>query len=290
MTEQDNTNNQIYHAPGNRFNLRSQSWRMIKRISGLSHMGSITDFLVTTWLGILVGIGILGIGLYGTVFIIKQNDMQTLWQNLGIASIYTLGVFFIAFNALLTNPSHGLQIIVSMKFLIHKLIYRKLMGFTKLKNFRIWPGDESQSIIEQNIDGKSQYISIFRTRGIVSPVSFEEEKAMASTLNKQMLTNLEDDTLVIKMISIEDAEIKPKPIPPNATSAMVKKINEQYLVTTKKKDNRQLQTTLFLVAPTPAILNSRIQTTIRAMEAGLVMNYSLLCGEEAKKAIAKILK
>ncbi|MGL5886259.1 MAG: hypothetical protein ACRCY2_09595 [Bombilactobacillus sp.] len=290
MTEQDNTNNQIYHAPGNRFNLRSQSWRMIKRISGLSHMGSITDFLVTTWLGILVGLGILGIGLYGTVFIIKQNDMQTLWQNLGIASIYTLGVFFIAFNALLTNPSHGLQIIVSMKFLIHKLIYRKLMGFTKLKNFRIWPGDESQSIIEQNIDGKSQYISIFRTRGIVSPVSFEEEKAMASTLNKQMLANLEDDTLVIKMISIEDAEIKPKPIPPNATPAMVKKINEQYLVTTKKKDNRQLQTTLFLVAPTPAILNSRIQTTIRAMEAGLVMNYSLLCGEEAKKAIAKILK
>lgn len=290
MTEQDNTNNQIYHAPGNRFNLRSQSWRMIKRISGLSHMGSITDFLVTTWLGILVGLGILGIGLYGTVFIIKQNDMQTLWQNLGIASIYTLGVFFIAFNALLTNPSHGLQIIVSMKFLIHKLIYRKLMGFTKLKNFRIWPGDESQSIIEQNIDGKSQYISIFRTRGIVSPVSFEEEKAMASTLNKQMLTNLEDDTLVIKMISIEDAEIKPKPIPPNATPAMVKKINEQYLVTTKKKDNRQLQTTLFLVGPTPAILNSRIQTTIRAMEAGLVMNYSLLCGEEAKKAIAKILK
>lgn len=290
MTEQDNTNNQIYHAPGNRFNLRSQSWRMIKRISGLSHMGSITDFLVTTWLGILVGLGILGIGLYGTVFIIKQNDMQTLWQNLGIASIYTLGVFFIAFNALLTNPSHGLQIIVSMKFLIHKLIYRKLMGFTKLKNFRIWPGDESQSIVEQNIDGKSQYISIFRTRGIVSPVSFEEEKAMASTLNKQMLTNLEDDTLVIKMISIEDAEIKPKPIPPNATPAMVKKINEQYLVTTKKKDNRQLQTTLFLVAPTPAILNSRIQTTIRAMEAGLVMNYSLLCGEEAKKAIAKILK
>lgn len=290
MTEQDNTNNQIYHAPGNRFNLRSQSWRMIKRISGLSHMGSITDFLVTTWLGILVGLGILGIGLYGTVFIIKQNDMQTLWQNLGIASIYTLGVFFIAFNALLTNPSHGLQIIVSMKFLIHKLIYRKLMGFTKLKNFRIWPGDESQSIIEQNIDGKSQYISIFRTRGIVSPVSFEEEKAMASTLNKQMLTNLEDDTLVIKMISIEDAEIKPKPIPPNATPAMVKKINEQYLVTTKKKDNRQLQTTLFLVAPTPAILNSRIQTTIRAMEAGLVMNYSLLCGKEAKKAIAKILK
>lgn len=290
MTEQDNTNNQIYHAPGNRFNLRSQSWRMIKRISGLSHMGSITDFLVTTWLGILVGLGILGIGLYGTVFIIKQNDMQTLWQNLGIASIYTLGVFFIAFNALLTNPSHGLQIIVSMKFLIHKLIYRKLMGFTKLKNFRIWPGDESQSIIEQNIDGKSQYISIFRTRGIVSPVSFEEEKAMASTLNKQMLANLEDDTLVIKMISIEDAEIKPKPIPPNATPAMVKKINEQYLVTTKKKDNRQLQTTLFLVGPTPAILNSRIQTTIRAMEAGLVMNYSLLCGEEAKKAIAKILK
>lgn len=290
MTEQDNTNNQIYHAPGNRFNLRSQSWRMIKRISGLSHMGSITDFLVTTWLGILVGLGILGLGLYGTVFIIKQNDMQTLWQNLGIASIYTLGVFFIAFNALLTNPSHGLQIIVSMKFLIHKLIYRKLMGFTKLKNFRIWPGDESQSIVEQNIDGKSQYISIFRTRGIVSPVSFEEEKAMASTLNKQMLTNLEDDTLVIKMISIEDAEIKPKPIPPNATPAMVKKINEQYLVTTKKKDNRQLQTTLFLVAPTPAILNSRIQTTIRAMEAGLVMNYSLLCGEEAKKAIAKILK
>lgn len=290
MTGQDNTNNQIYHAPGNRFNLRSQSWRMIKRISGLSHMGSITDFLVTTWLGILVGLGILGLGLYGTVFIIKQNDMQTLWQNLGIASIYTLGVFFIAFNALLTNPSHGLQIIVSMKFLIHKLIYRKLMGFTKLKNFRIWPGDESQSIVEQNIDGKSQYISIFRTRGIVSPVSFEEEKAMASTLNKQMLTNLEDDTLVIKMISIEDAEIKPKPIPPNATPAMVKKINEQYLVTTKKKDNRQLQTTLFLVAPTPAILNSRIQTTIRAMEAGLVMNYSLLCGEEAKKAIAKIFK
>lgn len=290
MTEQNNTNNQIYHAPGNRFNLRSQSWRMIKRISGLSHMGSITDFLVTTWLGILVGLGILGLGLYGTAFIIKQNDMQTFWQNLGIATIYTIGVLFIALNALLTNPSHGLQIIVSIKFLIHKLIYRKLMGFTKLKNFRIWPGDESQSVIEENIEGKSQYISVFRTRGIVSPVSFEEEKAMASTLNKQMLTNLEDDTLAIKMISIEDTEIKPKPIPPNATSAMIKKINDQYLMTTKKRDNRQLQTTLFLVSPTPAILNSRIQTTIRAMESGLVMNYSLLCGEEAKKAISKIFK
>ena len=290
MTEQNNTNNQIYHAPGNRFNLRSQPWRMIKRISGLSHMGSIMDFLVTTWLGILVGLGILGLGLYGAFFIIKQNDMQTFWQNLSIASIYTIGVLLIALNALLTNPSHGLQIIVSFKFLIHKLIYRSLMTYTKLKNFRIWPGDESQSVIEENIEGKSQYISVFRTRGIVSPVSFEEEKAMASTLNKQMLTNLENDTLVVKMISIEDAEIKPKPIPPNATPAMIKKINKQYLMTTKKKDNRQLQTTLFLVSPTPAILNSRIQTTIRAMEAGLVMNYSLLSGEEAKKAFAKIFK
>ncbi len=289
MTEQ-NKNNQIYHAPGNRFNLRSQPWRMIKRISGLSHMGSIMDFLVTTWLGILVGLGILGLGLYGAFFIIKQNDMQTFWQNLSIASIYTIGVLLIALNALLTNPSHGLQIIVSFKFLIHKLIYRRLMTYTKLKNFRIWPGDESQSVIEENIEGKSQYISVFRTRGIVSPVSFEEEKAMASTLNKQMLTNLENDTLVVKMISIEDAEIKPKPIPPNATPAMIKKINKQYLMTTKKKDNRQLQTTLFLVSPTPAILNSRIQTTIRAMEAGLVMNYSLLSGEEAKKAFAKIFK
>ncbi|MCT6888310.1 MAG: hypothetical protein M3Z87_01415 [Lactobacillus sp.] len=263
---------------------------MIKRISGLSHMGSIMDFLVTTWLGILVGLGILGLGLYGAFFIIKQNDMQTFWQNLSIASIYTIGVLLIALNALLTNPSHGLQIIVSFKFLIHKLIYRRLMTYTKLKNFRIWPGDESQSVIEENIEGKSQYISVFRTRGIVSPVSFEEEKAMASTLNKQMLTNLENDTLVVKMISIEDAEIKPKPIPPNATPAMIKKINKQYLMTTKKKDNRQLQTTLFLVSPTPAILNSRIQTTIRAMEAGLVMNYSLLSGEEAKKAFAKIFK
>lgn len=290
MTEQNNTNNQIYHAPGNRFNLRSQPWRMIKRISGLSHMGSIMDFLVTTWLGILVGLGILGLGLYGAFFIIKQNDMQTFWQNLSIASIYTIGVLLIALNALLTNPSHGLQIIVSFKFLIHKLIYRRLMTYTKLKNFRIWPGDESQSVIEENIEGKSQYISVFRTRGIVSPVSFEEEKAMASTLNKQMLTNLENDTLVVKMISIEDAEIKSKPIPPNATPAMIKKINKQYLMTTKKKDNRQLQTTLFLVSPTPAILNSRIQTTIRAMEAGLVMNYSLLSGEEAKKAFAKIFK
>lgn len=289
MTEQNN-NNPIYHAPGNRFNLRSQPWRMIKRISGLSHMGSIMDFLVTTWLGILVGLGILGLGLYGAFFIIKQNDMQTFWQNLSIASIYTIGVLLIALNALLTNPSHGLQIIVSFKFLIHKLIYRRLMTYTKLKNFRIWPGDESQSVIEENIEGKSQYISVFRTRGIVSPVSFEEEKAMASTLNKQMLTNLENDTLVVKMISIEDAEIKPKPIPPNATPAMIKKINKQYLMTTKKKDNRQLQTTLFLVSPTPAILNSRIQTTIRAMEAGLVMNYSLLSGEEAKKAFAKIFK
>ena len=72
MTEQDNTNNQIYHAPGNRFNLRSQSWRMIKRISGLSHMGSITDFLVTTWLGILVGLGILGIGLYLSLIHISE--------------------------------------------------------------------------------------------------------------------------------------------------------------------------------------------------------------------------
>lgn len=290
MTEQNNTNNQIYHAPGNRFNLRSQPWRMIKRVSGLSHMGSIMDFLVTTWLGILVGMGILGLGLYGAFFIIKQNDMQTFWQNLSIASIYTIGVLLIALNALLTNPSHGLQIIVSFKFLIHKLIYRRLMTYIKLKNFRIWPEDESQSIIEENIEGKSQYISVFRTRGIVSPVSFEEEKAMASTLNKQMLTNLENDTLVVKMISIEDAEIKPKPIPPNATPAMIKKINEQYLMTTKKRDNRQLQTTLFLVSPTPAILNSRIQTTIRAMEAGLVMNYSLLSGEEAKKAFAKIFK
>ena len=73
MTEQNN-NNQIYHAPGNRFNLRSQPWRMIKRVSGLSHMGSIMDFLVTTWLGILVGLGILGLGLYGAFFIVKQND------------------------------------------------------------------------------------------------------------------------------------------------------------------------------------------------------------------------
>lgn len=69
-------NNHIYHAPGNRANLRSSWLHMIRRVNGVTnHLGTLSDFLVSTIAGMFMSLIILGLGILGGYFILLKRQI-----------------------------------------------------------------------------------------------------------------------------------------------------------------------------------------------------------------------
>ncbi|GAA3265388.1 hypothetical protein GCM10017706_28030 [Lactococcus lactis subsp. hordniae] len=73
--------------------------------------------LVTTWLGLILTILVLAMGIALIGHAIFANSMATVVANIPAIILILIGTILISLNSVVTNPAMGLQVIVSLKFL-----------------------------------------------------------------------------------------------------------------------------------------------------------------------------
>lgn len=275
---------------GNRYSLRARSGHMIKRIDAVSKsLGALGDLLVTTWLGIAMAIVTLGIGAALIINAVLANNFATLVPNLPGIVLILVGSLLVALNVLMTNPSMGSQFIVSTKFL-----YRKTKNKSKgdktidFRPFRFAEGIDSESVVETIINGQEQYIVMYRVKGVVSPVTFDNDLNELARLDEQLLTNIEKDTVLATVNSVQASKVEPKKLPKNATEAMKRKRDINYAITSSLRYNQQLKTIVVLTAPNFDVLRARIESLENVFRKGLVIGYQRLQGKELKNAFNDI--
>lgn len=273
---------------GNKFSLRSKTSNQIKKIDGLTKvLGPLGDILISTWGGIFMALGTLGIGGMLIYFVVNAADIRVAIQNIFPIILIVIGTFLIAINVVLTNPSFGSQLIVSINFVKNKIAKRNIGSDPqKMDIFRFC--DDQKKVIEMNIDGKLNYITIFFVRGSISPVAFDSELNQLAKLKKRFLTNLERDTTAITINTIQNAEIKKKELPGNATPAMVAKRNRKYEVGKKLKNNSQLSTIIVISSKNYNSVLVKTESAKVTFNQGLVVGYNQLEGKELKKEVYKI--
>lgn len=293
MEELDNNNHysQISQYAGNRTNLRSKPMGQIHRIGGISKVlnGNLGDFLVSTWGNAFLAVGILGVGGILIFFIIRNASFEIFAQNILPMLLMILGLLFLALNAVLTNPVQGSQIIVSAKFLRNKLRQVHKAGEREMfAPFRFLPGDESQSIVQQQYKNKNYYMAVYNVRGTVSPVTFDEDLEIAGMADSNLLKNSGRDTLIDTVVSVDKTTVRKRMLPINATPDMVAKRNMQYEITHGLPNNQQIKSTVIVVAPSVELLRERSGQFEAACQRGLVIGYQRLTGKVCKKRFKTI--
>lgn len=276
------SNRDFNQFSGNRYSLRAKSGHMIKRIDAISNsLGALGDLLVTTWLGIACAIVTLGVGAFMIANAVLANNFATLVPNLPAIALIFLGSLLVALNVLMTNPSMGSQFIVSMKFIIEKIRNRGKNGRTiDLRPFKFAEGIDDQSVAETRFN---EYLVMYQVKGTVSPVTFANELNELARLDNQLLTNIERDTVLVTVNSVQASKVEPKKIPRNATEAMRRKRDINYAVISNLRYNQQLKTLVVLSAPNLDALRARIESLESVFRQGLVISYTKLKGTELKK-------
>lgn len=271
---------------GNKYSLRAKSGHMIKRIDAISKsLGALGDLLVTTWLGIAMSAVTLGGGAFMIVHAITANNLATFVPNIPAIILILVGSLLISINVLMTNPSMGSQFIVSMKFVFEKVKNRGNGGRTvDFRPFKLAEGIESQSVVEARIDNREYYLVMYRVKGAVSPVTFSAELNELARLDNQLLTNIERDTVLSTINSVQPSKVEQKKLPSNATEAMKRKRDINYSITSRLNYNQQLKTLVVLSAPNLDVLRGKMESLESVFRQGLVISYGRLSGKELKKA------
>lgn len=275
---------------GNKYSLRAKSGHMIKRIDAISKsLGALGDLLVTTWLGIAMSVVTLGGGAAMIVHAVTANGFATLIPNIPAIILILIGSFLIAINVLMTNPSMGSQFIVSMKFVFEKIKNRGNGGRTvDFRPFKFVKEIENQSIVKTKSNGREVYLVMYRVKGAVSPVTFSNELNELARLDNQLLANIERDTILSTVNSVQSSKVEPRKLPNNATEAMRKKRDINYNIIANLNYNQQLKTLVLLSAPNLDVLRSKIESLESVFRQGLVISHSRLRGKELKKAYQDI--
>lgn len=275
---------------GHKFSLRAKSTDQIKRIDWISNsLGSVGDFLVSTWGGIVMGIGTLGGISMLVANAITANSMNTLIQNIGPIILLVIGGLLITVNVVMTNPSAGSQFFVSLKFISAKFNKHAKSGHIQpLRAFKFYADDEKQEVIETTYKGRTRYMAIYNVQGLVSPTTFEEDLQALAIVDKQLLTAMERDTVLTTVNSIQQTKVHRKRLPNNATPAMKAQRDLQYRITSELPHNQQLRTVMVVNAPNVDILRARVDSLEIAFNNGLVIGYMRLGGRAAKRAIKNI--
>lgn len=275
---------------GNRYSLRAKTYHMIRRIDFISnHLGSVGDLLVTTWLGLVLALITLAGGIALIGYALMANNMATLVKNLPAVLLFLIGTLLICLNVMMTNPSMGLQIMVSAKFIRKKIQGQKTSGKSiDFRPFRFAEGIENKSVVETVLDKETQYLVMYRVKGTVSPITFQNELNELARLNHQLLTNIERDTVLVTINSVQSSKVRKKELPANATEAMKRKRDINYLVASSIKFNQQLDTLMVLSCPNLDVLRSRMDSLENIFRRGIVIGYYQLVGEELKKEFNKV--
>lgn len=270
---------------GNRYSLRAKTYHMIKRVDFISNrLKTLGDLLVTTWLGLILAVLVLAGGglLIGKA--IFSNNMATAIQNIPAIILFLIGTILICINVMMTNPSMGIQIVVSTKFIIKKLRGQQTSGINvDLRPFRFTEDITNKSVVETVLDKEPKYLAMYRVKGTVSPVTFQNELNKLASLNHQLLANLERDTILTTINSVQSSKVELKELPTNATPAMKRKRDINYMVTSNLKFNQQLDTLVVLACPNLDVLRSRMEALETVFRRGLVIGWYQLVDEELKK-------
>jgi len=279
--------NQEFRTAGNRFSLRNKASNQIKRIDSLSNtMGAIGDFLVSTWGGIMLGLATLAVGIFLIFSALSANGGATLVQNIIPAIGILIAIILLAINVLMTNPSMGSQFLVSVKFLINKVNNNSKRG--KTVDLSIFKLSERDDVVETPVNGRVMVMAVYSLRGSVSPVSFADELGRLERLDKQLLMNMERDTVISSINSIQKAVVKPIPLPANTTPAMLVRRDRSFKVVSDLKHNQQLKTVFTVACYNETTLRQRVEMVERVFNSGLVVGYQRLSGQALKNEIKRI--
>lgn len=269
---------------GNRYSLRAKTYHMIKRLDFVSnHLSSLGDLLVTTWLGMILAVITLAGGAGLIAKAMMANSGKTLVENIPAAILFLIGTLLICVNVMMTNPSMGLQIVVSAKFIIKKINGKRDKSTSvDFRPFRFAREVANRSVIETLGEKQHHYLVVYRVKGTVSPVTFDNQLNELAKLDHQLLTNLERDTVLTTVNSVQTSKVRPKELPANATPEMQRKRDINYLVTSNLKYNQQLDTLMILSCPNLDILRSRMDAMETIFRRGLVIGYYQLVDKELK--------
>jgi len=275
---------------GNRFSLRSKASDQIKKVDSISNrLGALGDILVSTWGGIMMGIVTLGIGGFMIFNAVRANGGATALKNLLPIFMTLFGSGLIALNVMMTNPSLGSQVFVSLRFLIRSITNQSEKRKTLIEdNFRFYKDDPNKEIVETTLKGKSRYFLIYQVRGVISPVTFENELRDVASLNRQLLSNLERDTILVTINSVQNTQIQKKKMPQNATENMMKRKELMYKIGTGLPHNQKMKSVIVIVAPDVNVLRVRKESLENVFNQGMVIDYLRLRDKEAKKEVYNI--
>ncbi|WDA67451.1 hypothetical protein [Lactococcus lactis] len=275
---------------GNKYSLRAKTYHMIKRIDFISnHLGSLGDLLVTTWLGLILTILVLAMGVALIGHAIFANSMATAIANIPAMILILIGTILISLNTVVTNPAMGLQVIVSLKFLNKRVRNRgEKNSLIDFKPFKFVDGISDLDIIETVNEKSKTYLVAYRVRGSVSPITFTDDLQTLAGLKHQLLSNMERDTVLATINSVGKTAIKKKKLPKNATKSMKRKQEVNHAVISNLRYNQTLETVVFLASPNLDVLRTRQESLEVSFKNGLVIGYYQLKGEEFKSTVNSI--
>ncbi|HLQ97024.1 MAG TPA: hypothetical protein VK108_11740 [Pseudogracilibacillus sp.] len=270
---------------GNKYSLRARSGHMIKRIDALSKsLGALGDLLVTTWMGIAMAVVTLGGGGALVVHAIVANNLETLVPNIPAIILISFGTILISINVVMTNPSMGSQFIVSTKFVFEKIKNRGQGDkTTDFRPFKFAAGINDQSVVEANISGRTVFLVMYRVKGTVSPVTFSNELNELARLDNQLLNNIEKDTILSTINSVQSANVELKKLPNNATEAMIRKRDINHAITSGLNYNQQLKTRVVLSAANLDVLRGKMESLESVFRKGMVVSFERLKGSNLKR-------
>lgn len=270
---------------GNKYSLRARAGHMIKRIDALSKsLGALGDLLVTTWMGLALAVVTLGGGAALIVHAVTTNKAATFVPNIPAIILFGVGTILIAINVVMTNPSMGSQFLVSSKFVFEKVKNRgQGDATTDFKPFKFAAGINDQSVVEARINGSTVFLVMYRVKGTVSPVTFSNELNELARLDNQLLENIEKDTILSIINSVQAAKVEPKELPKNATEAMIRKRNKNYEITSGLNYNQQLKTRVALSANNLDALRGKMESLENVFRQGLVISFERLTGDKLKR-------
>lgn len=278
------SNNEI---SGNKFSLRSRALDLIKKWGFVSNrLGPLGDMLISTWASTIIAFTILMAGAV-LILILATNHLPIILQNIVPLILLGVGIFGIALQFLLINPSEGFQIIVSYKYLKHKFdSFVDSRGYKKVRPFTFIPENPEKDIIKM-VD-KNVYIAGYSVVGVYSPTSFTSDLKEYAKLDATLLTNIERDTTIITDISINKVVPEKLELPDNATQAMLIARNLRYQKSSSNLNNKNIKTNIYVSSPSLEVLQKRRARLEMQFRQGLVLGYQQLHKNDLKKAIKSI--
>lgn len=267
---------------GNKMSLRSTAAKQIKRIESISgNMGSIGDFLVSTWESILLSMAALAAPILVLLFVfIMGNGSKYIGKSwISVVSII-IGAVLVSVNVFFVNPSQGSQAIVSFKYWYAKINGRSKQTVITLTPYRWAKQDGQKRTLETTYKGRRRYLSFIKIHGSVSQTTFDDELEQLWALNKNSIRALERTTVRTTINMIGRPKTAPKIIASNATPDMERRRDEIERSVKSLGRLQTINTYIVLDSPSYQELRKKVGNQFTYFRKGLVVTAQELKGEE----------